>query len=95
MNNIFEYQSAGDFFQHHTVLILVGWLLFPRIMFWFISAITGGFLFWVGVFCCPYLMAAWWATIYYWQTNPDICIGAWIMVLLGSYMENIKIIKYE
>lgn len=71
----------GNFFQHHGFLILIGWYLFPRIMFWFFSAITGGFWFWIGVFFTPQIMMAYWATKYYWTTNPILCLIAWLTVL--------------
>ena len=85
-DTIFEVEEAMDFFDAHLhpIWYLIGWILFPRIMFWFVSAITGGFGFWLGVFFCPYIMAAYWATHYYWDTNPVLCILVWIYALIGS-----------
>lgn len=84
-----------DFFEVHAnpYWYLAGWLFFPRIMFWFVSAITGGFLFWLGVFFCPYIMAAYWATYYYWDTNPGLCLFAWFFAFSGSGTEKKIVIK--
>ncbi len=79
--------KGEDFFTHHSLLQLLGWAMFPRIMFWFFSAITGGFFFWVGVLFVPHIMVAFWATTYYWDTNPVICVIAWIIALTGESAE--------
>lgn len=79
--------TVVNFFNNHTWLTLVGWAMFPRIMFWFFSAITGGFWFWVGVLFVPRVMVAYWATTYYWHTNPYLCVIAWIVALGGESSE--------
>ena len=78
-----------DFFDAHTYpyLALFGWVFFPRITFWFFSAISGGFGFWLGVFFVPHIMVAYWATYYYWDTNPALCILAWYFAFIGSSQE--------
>jgi hypothetical protein len=76
-----------NFWTNHTIWQLLGWLFFPRIMFWFFSAMTGGFFFWLGVFFVPRIMVAFWATVYYWDTNPILCIFAWIYALTGEMTE--------
>jgi hypothetical protein len=72
---------GGSFFNqfsdNHWIFILLGWAFFPRMMFWFFSAMTGGVLFWLGVLFVPRIMVAFWATTYYWQTNPFLCMIAW------------------
>lgn len=67
------------FFLKHGYLQLLGWWVFPRLMFWFFSVMTGGLWFWVGVFFVPRIMAAFWATTYYWDTNPILCVIAWLV----------------
>lgn len=79
--------SGTDFFTNHSFLQLLGWVFFPRLMFWFFSVITGGFWFWVGVLFVPRIMVAFWATTYYWHTNPLICVIAWIVALSGESAE--------
>lgn len=75
-----------DYFDTHSwpILMLFGYAWFPRITLWFFSAITGGFGFWVGVFFFPHVMVAFWATVYYWDTNPILCVIAWFVALAGT-----------
>ncbi len=75
------------FWAQHGFFTLLGWLLFPRIMFWIFSAMTGGFGFWLGVFLVPRIMVAFWATTYYWHTNPVLCLFAWLFALAGETAE--------
>lgn len=83
-----------DYFANHGWLMLFMWACFPRISFWFLGAMTGGIGFWLGVFFVPHVMVAYWATHYYWDTNPVLCIIAWMCALGGSSSES-KIIKKE
>lgn len=78
---------AFSFWVDHNILHLLGWLFFPRIMFWFFSAMSGGFFFWLGVFLAPRIMVAYWATEYYWSTNPFLCIFAWFVAFTGESLE--------
>lgn len=83
-----------DFFATHTHYLwaLFGFAFFPRITLWFFALITGGFWFWVGVFFIPHIMIAYWATHYYWDTNPVLCILSWFIAFGGSKSES-KVIK--
>lgn len=76
-----------SFWTNHSIIQLIGWVLFPRIMFWFFSAITGGFFFWVGVFLVPRIMVAFWATTYYWDSNPILCLFTWFYAFAGEGVE--------
>jgi hypothetical protein len=82
-----------SFFDNHGIFYLIGWALFPRIMFWFFSAMTGGFFFWLGVFLVPRIMVAYWATYYYFDTNPILCLVAWFIALSGESAEKTSIKK--
>lgn len=79
--------TGSDFWDFHGWFQLLGWIMFPRLMFWFFSVITGGFWFWVGVFFTPHIMAAFWFTTYYWHTNPILCVFAWIYALTREKTE--------
>lgn len=81
-----------DFFSNHGVpwLQLLCWALFPRLSFWFMSSITGGFWFWLGVLFVPRIMCAFWATTFYWHTNPGVCVCAWLVAAIGERTENTK-----
>lgn len=85
--SVVELESSINYFNNHGLLNLLGWVFFPRLMFWFFSAITGGFWFWIGVLIAPRIMVAFWATTYYWNSNPVICIIAWIIALSGESSE--------
>jgi len=78
-----------DFFAAHTYpyWALFGWAFFPRITFWLFSAMTGGLGFWIGVLFTPHIMVAYWATHYYWDTNPILCLLAWLNAFGGSRLE--------
>lgn len=65
-------------------LQLLMWAAFPRLSFWFMSSITGGFWFWVGVLVAPRFMGAFWATTFYWHTNPALCVCAWAVASVGE-----------
>lgn len=84
-----------DFFFNHTLWQLAGWLCFPRMMFWFFSVITGGFWFWLGVFLVPRIMVAFWATVYYWDSNPVLCLIAWVSALFGEILEKKVKVTYK
>jgi hypothetical protein len=79
-----------DFFTAHPHYLwaLFGFTFFPRITFWFFSLMTGGFLFWVGVLFLPRIMVAYWATYYYWDTNPILCLIAWFIAFSGTFGES-------
>ena len=74
-------------------LQLLLWMAFPRISFIFISLMTGGFFFWLGVIFVPRIMMAYWATYYYWDTNYILCIIAWFFVFCGESYEKKEILK--
>ena len=76
-----------DYWDKHGWIMLLMWTCFPRISFWFLSAMTGGFWFWVGVFFVPRIMVAFWATTFYWHTNPVLCFIAWVIALGGESAE--------
>ncbi len=83
-----------DFFATHPHYLwaLFGFTCFPRITFWFFSLITGGFWFWIGVLFFPHIMVAFWATTYYWDTNPILCVIAWMIAFSGSCAEG-RVVK--
>jgi hypothetical protein len=78
-----------DFFSTHPIhpiLILFGCALFPRITMLFIGG-PFGILAWLGWFFVPHFTVAILATIQYHQTNPLLCIVAWVWALVGTVSE--------
>ena len=85
--------EGQSFWTNHGVFQLLGWVFFPRIMFIFFSVMTGGLGFWLGVLFVPRIMVAFWATTYYWHTNPLLCIMAWIFALSGETKEKTLVVS--
>lgn len=76
-----------NFWEVHGVLFLIFMALFPRLTMLFATAVSFGLLAWIGWFFCPYLVAAIYATMIYWDTNPIICIIAWLFAIIGTFGE--------
>lgn len=84
-----------DFFVAHGTLFGV-FLLFalafiPRIsmvcmLIW--GALTGGgFFWWAGLLFVPHIVVAVEATSNYWDTNPVLCVLAWLVAFGGTFSE--------
>jgi hypothetical protein len=83
-----------DFWQHHGLLFLIFIAMFPRLTMFFGGIITGfGLLSWLGFIFCPHILVAILATHTYWDTNPILCIIAWIVALGGTSGEGKAAVK--
>ena len=80
--------NAINFFDAHTYdwLILVGLALFPRITLLFMGG-PFAILHWVGWAICPHFLVAILATTTYWDTNPALCVIAWLFAFAGTGSE--------
>jgi len=76
-----------DFFANHSVLVLVCLMIFPRLTLLLAGFATGGCLWWLGWVFTPYLLVAFLSLPYY-DTNPCLVIGAWILAFSGTYGES-------
>ena len=80
-----------DYFAIHGVLLLFALALFPRIsmvcMLLWGTLISGGVLWWLGFVFMPGLVVAVEATTHYWDTNPVLCVVAWIVAFGGFSAE--------
>lgn len=85
-----------DFFVAHGgtfagIILLLALATIPRItmaamLIW--GALTGGgFWWWLGFLFTPYILLAVEASSNYWQTNPGLCICAWIAAIFGTLGE--------
>lgn len=72
-----------DFFTNHTIITLIFLALFPRLTLLIASFATGGLLWWLGWVFAPHILVAILA-LPYWDTNPVLVIGAWIIALGGT-----------
>lgn len=73
-----------DFWNYHTALFLIGATFFPRITTLFFTTVSFGFLAIIGWIFTPHLLVAIYATMYYWDSNPVLCIIAWFMAFAGT-----------
>ena len=72
----------------HWFIMLLCWAIFPRLT----MLLTGfcflpfaGFLFWVGWIFIPRFLIAFFATYHFWNTNPVLCVIAWVVAISGAW----------
>jgi hypothetical protein len=70
-----------DYWDRHGWLFLLGMTCFPRLTMLFAVTVPFGWLAWLGWLLVPSLLAAVLATTYYWDTNPVLCVAAWLVCL--------------
>jgi hypothetical protein len=73
-----------DFWQVHGIWFLLGMVCFPRLTMLFAVNAPFGVLAWIGWLVWPSLLAAILATNYYWDTNPVLCVFAWLFVVVKT-----------
>lgn len=76
-----------DFWEVHGLWFIFFMLFFPRLTLLFSSVAFGGFLWWLGWVIAPRLLVAILATTAFWNTNPVICVLAWIWAFSGESAE--------
>ncbi len=72
-----------DFWSAHGIGFLLAIACFPRITMLVIS-LPLGILGWIGWVVAPHFVVAFYATTKYWDTNPVLCIIAWMMAFGGT-----------
>lgn len=91
-------QSLGiDFWTVHSIWFCIFIAFFPRLTMLFTGICFmpfAGPLFWIGWVLAPHLTVAIIATYLYWQTNPVVCVIAWMFALSGESAEK-KTIKHK
>ena len=70
-----------NFWTVHSFWFLLGILCFPRLTMLLATSVAFGPLAWIGWLVWPSLLAAILATNYYWETNPVLCVCAWLFML--------------
>lgn len=73
-----------NFWDVHGIFFLIFITVFPRLTMLFAVSLHFGFLAWLGWLFAPHLTVAILATEYYWQTNPILCVIAWVVALAGT-----------
>ena len=75
------------YWDNHGLIFLIGLAVLPRITM-FLGGTVWGFallpppwpvLAWIGFFISPSLVIAMLATMHYWDTNPILCVIAWLL----------------
>jgi hypothetical protein len=82
-----------DFFVNHGVLVIICLMFFPRLTLLLAGFATGGCLWWLGWLFTPYLLIAF-LSLPYFDTNPVLVIGAWVLALSGTTAES-KAVRYR
>ena len=70
-----------DFWDVHGWLFLIGIAAFPRLTMLLAVSVPFGWLAWLGWLFVPSLLVAILATNYYWDTNPVLCVLAWLWLM--------------
>lgn len=73
-----------DFWDVHGLLFLIAATFIPRLTMLFAVGVPFGLLHWLGWLFAPHLTVAVLATMYYWDTNPILCIIAWFVAFGGT-----------
>lgn len=81
-----------DFWNEYGVWTLIFLALFPRLTLLFGAFATGGFLWWLGWLFAPHFLVAI-LSIPYWDSNPVLCVIAWLMAFGGSGGEYKTVIR--
>jgi len=68
-----------DFWQAHGIWFLIFITMFPRLTMLFAMTLPFGWLAWLGWVFTPSLLVAILTTTYYWNTNPVLCVIAWMV----------------
>ncbi len=72
-----------DFWANHSIWFLLGLMFLPRCTLLIFAATPFGWLAWIGWLIAPYFLVAI-ISLQYWDENPFLVIGAWIMAFGGT-----------
>ena len=77
-----------NFWDVHGLAFLIFVAIFPRFTLLFAVAGPFGLLTWLGWLIVPHVTVAVLATARYWDTNPILCVIAWVIAFGGTGCEN-------
>lgn len=70
-----------DFWMNHGIFFLILCQIFPRLTIVFGTAYPLGADQIIAWIFCPRFLAAYLATIYYWDTNPVLVMVSWVFAI--------------
>ncbi len=73
-----------NYWDNHGIVFLICIAIFPRLTLFFATIMSFGLFGWLGFIFAPHILVAILATNYYWDTNPILCVIAWVIALGGS-----------
>ena len=73
-----------SYWDFHGIWFLVGLAIFPRLTMLLAVATPFGWLAWLGWVFTPHLLVAILATTKYWDSNPVLCVLAWMVAFGGA-----------
>ena len=79
-----------SFWALHGIFFIIFMCFFPRLTMLLGTAVVsayGGLLFWIGWLLVPRMTVAIIGTALYFDTNPILCIIAWVWALSGESAE--------
>ena len=85
-----------NFWDMHGIWFIIFMCFFPRLTMLIGTAVAstfGGFLFWIGWLFAPRITVAIIGTTIYWDTNPVLCVFAWLWALSGESTEKSQIVQ--
>jgi hypothetical protein len=87
-------QLVVNFWQVHGIFFIFFMFFFPRLTMLFTQicfATFAGPLFWVGWLLLPRITVAILATMFYFTTNPILCVFTWIWAIAGEAGEKTEL----
>lgn len=76
-----------DYWDSHGILFLIGLVVFPRLTLLFSGAAGiyfSGLVWWLGWLFLPRFAAALIGSLVYWETNPILVMGSWLVALSAA-----------
>ena len=84
-----------DFWQAHSLLFLIAAAYAPRLTLLFAVAVPFGWLSWLGWAVAPHVTVAVLATKYYWDTNPMLCVFAWVVAVAWTAGDKVAALSHS
>ena len=81
-------EATMDYWDYHGWAFLLGCAAFPRFTTLFFASTPFGVGSWIAWLFVPHLLVAYLATQFFWDTNPGLCVLAWIIGVSATFGES-------